>query len=114
MNNFQAPLAEQLTPFVAFKRSLGFKYTTEVDMLRRFDRWTQTQPGPHVTVTEALVKGWLDRGVLEGERTQHSRISLVRQVGLYLNRYICILKRGARAQARGRHPWGRGRGGNPL
>lgn len=85
MNDFQGPLAQQLSAFVDFKRSLGFKYTTEVLMLRRFDRWTQTQSDPPDTLTEALVEGWLQRGVLEGERTLYSRTSLIRQVGLYLN-----------------------------
>lgn len=85
MTDFHGPLAEQLTLFVAFKQSLGFKYTGEVTMLRRFDRWTQTQPSSHGTLTEALVSGWLQRGVLEGERTLYGRTSLMRQVGLYLN-----------------------------
>jgi len=85
MNNFNGPLAQQLTAFVDFKRSLGFKYTTEVAMLRRFDQWIQTQPAPHDTLTEALVSGWLQRGVLEGERTLYGRTSLLRQMGLYLN-----------------------------
>lgn len=85
MSDFQGPLAQQLTAFVAFKRSLGFKYDTEVIMLRRFDRWTQSQPGPQGMLTEALVGGWLQRGVLEGVRTLYGRTSLMRQVGLYLN-----------------------------
>ncbi len=85
MSDFQGPLAQQLSAFVDFKRSLGYKYTTEVAMLQRFDRWSQTQPGPHDTLTEALVAGWLQRGVLEGERTLYGRTSLIRQVGLYLN-----------------------------
>lgn len=85
MSDFQGPLAQQLTAFVAFKRSLGFKYVGEVAMLRRFDRWTQTQPGSYDTLTEALVGGWLQRGVLEGERTLCGRTSLMRQLGLYLN-----------------------------
>ena len=85
MSDFHGPLAEQLTAFVAFKRSLGFKYATEVAMLRRFDRWTQTQPGPLVTLTPVLVDGWLTRGVLEGERTRRGRLGLMRQLGLYCN-----------------------------
>ncbi len=85
MSDFKGPLAQQLSAFVDFKRALGFKYTSEVVMLRRFDRWTQTQPGPHDTLTETIVQSWLQQGVLEGERTLSGRTSLIRQMGLYLN-----------------------------
>lgn len=85
MSAFHSGLADQLTAFVAFKRSLGFKYHVEAEMLQRFDRWILTQPKDSRQLTQALVEGWVTRGPLEGERTNSRRIGLMRHLGLYLN-----------------------------
>lgn len=85
MSDFHGPFAEQLTAFVAFKRSLGFKYGGEADILKRFDRWTLTQPGGCRTLTQDVVDRWLVRGSLEGDKTQRRRVGVIRHFGLYLN-----------------------------
>lgn len=85
MRRFEGGLADQLTAFVAYKRSLGFAYDTEEAMLQRFDRWTLGIPGQHVELTPELVDGWLVPGPMEGNRTRTGRISLMRQLAIYLN-----------------------------
>lgn len=81
---FAGPWAESLTAFVAFKRSLGFKYVTEARILQRFDRWTGLAPADRAALTPAVVEAWLVRGPREGDKTQRHRLGVLRHVALYL------------------------------
>lgn len=85
MSGFHSGLADQLTAFVAFKRSLGFQYQAEAKMLQRFDRWMLTQPGDHRQLTQSLVEEWTTPGPMEGARTNAQRVGMMRHLGLYLN-----------------------------
>ncbi len=80
-------LAARLTDFVALRRSVGFVYTTQVYVLRQFDRVVQqemTQPGP---VTRAVVEAYLTSLVGLRPLTRRVRLSIIRQFLLYLWRF---------------------------
>lgn len=86
MNPFEGPLADHLTAFVAFKRSMGYRYEIEAAILRRFDRWSGTQPNdPGGTLPQAWVEGWLARSPLEGDKTHRRRVGVLRHCALYRN-----------------------------
>lgn len=80
-------LADRLADFVAFRRSLGFEYRSQVYVLHQFDAVVQqvmTQPGP---VTRDIVEAWL-RSLCELRLlTRRVRLSTIRQFLIYMRRF---------------------------
>lgn len=85
MKAFVGCLAELLTEFVAFKRSLGFKYENEADELYRFSRFSTTLPATEPSLTKELVVAWCAKRPDEGLHNTRRRAYPVRQFGIYLN-----------------------------
>lgn len=82
---FVGDLAELLTAFVAFKRSLGFKYDNEADELYRFSKFSTTFQISDQILTKELVQGWCTKKTNEGLSNARRRAYPVRQFGIYLN-----------------------------
>jgi len=85
MKAYVGVFADLLTNFVAFKRSLGFKYETEADELYRFSKFSTAFQMSEPILTKDLVQAWCNKRPNEGDRNNHRRAYLVRQFGLYLN-----------------------------
>ena len=85
--SYSSFLAERLTDFVAFRRSVGFEYRTQVNVLLEFDRVVREEmshPGP---VTRDLIEAYLRRTSPLRLLTRRVRLSTVRQFLLYLRQF---------------------------
>ena len=69
MSDYEGIFADLLAEFVAFKRSMGFKYASEAYELRRFARLTTTFSLERPVLTDELVATWSAQGPMEGLRT---------------------------------------------
>ena len=73
MRNLDGVFAELLTNFIAFKRSLGYKYEVEAAELYRFSKFSTTFEIDEPILTKALVKAWCAKRPDEGNsRSLHS------------------------------------------
>jgi len=84
---YTSHLAHRLADFVAFRRSIGFEYRTQVHILRQFDAVVQDvmpRPGP---ITLAVLEAWVrSRGGLR-PLTRRVQLSTIRQFLIYLQRF---------------------------
>lgn len=85
MRSYVGIFAELLTEFVAFKRSLGFKYDTVADELYRFSKFSTTFEASELALTKEIVQAWNTKRPNEGRRNNARRVYTVRQFALYLN-----------------------------
>ena len=85
MRSYEGVFAELLTNFIAFKRSLGFKYETEADELHRFSKFSATFKMSEPILTKDIVQAWCKRRPNEGDKTNCHRICTIRQFAIYLN-----------------------------
>ncbi|WP_373230583.1 tyrosine-type recombinase/integrase [Cohnella sp.] len=89
MRAYIGVFAELLTNFVAFKRSLGFKYDTVADELYRFSRFSETFQMSEPVLTRDIVQAWNTKRPNEGLKTNARRAYTLRQFALYLNSVGC-------------------------
>jgi integrase/recombinase XerD len=85
MRNFDGVFSQLLTNFIAFKRSLGYKYEVEADELYRFSKFSTTFEIDEPILTKALVKAWGAKRPDEGGKNNQRRVCTMRQFALYLN-----------------------------
>ena len=85
MSDYEGIFADLLAEFVAFKRSMGFKYVSEAYELHRFARLTTTFSLARPVLTAELVDAWSAQGPMEGLRTRSRRNYVLRQFALFLN-----------------------------
>ncbi len=85
MSDYEGVFADLLAEFVAFKRSMGFKYASEAYELHRFARLSTTFSLERPTLTDELVDAWSAIGPTAGPRTRSRRIYVLRQFALFLN-----------------------------
>jgi integrase/recombinase XerD len=85
MRAYVGIFAELLTEFVAFKRSLGFKYDTVADELYRFSKFSTTFNSNELALTKEMVQAWNTKRPNEGHKNNTRRVYTVRQFALYLN-----------------------------
>lgn len=84
---FTSFLAERISDFVAFRRSVGFDYRTQVYVLRQFDRVLHkemTRPGP---ITREVIEAFLRSLDKLQPLTRRVRLSTVRQFLRYLRQF---------------------------
>jgi integrase len=85
LNDFVGDFKELLVQFVGLKRSLGFAYTTDADMLKRFSRFTLAYTIKNHALTKELVEAWTERRPAERDVTWEKRTNNIRQFAKYLN-----------------------------
>lgn len=85
MKDFVGHFTPLLRDFVAFKRSLGFKYECEADELHRFSKFTVAFGISEPMLTKELVRAWSAQRLDEGVRNNRRRIYPIRQFGIYLH-----------------------------
>lgn len=76
-------LAPYMKDFVAFKRSLGWKYETGEFYLREFDRFCAKHESEGVSLKE-IVRSWVSLRETECSNTQRIRVAPIREFGKYL------------------------------
>ena len=84
---FTGEYKEMLMNFIKQKRSLGYKYDTTQDNLRRFSEYTLNYKIENKSLSKELVLGWTARRKNESVQTWLHRSSGLRQFALHLCRY---------------------------
>lgn len=85
MRGYVGVFAELMTNFVAFKRSLGFKYETGADELYRFSKFSTSFKMSEPVLTKDMVQAWCAKRPNEGVKNNNRRVCSLRQFALYLN-----------------------------
>lgn len=86
MNNisYEGPFKEHFQNYIELKQAVGYKYQTEAEHLRRFDKFTLAKY-PNITyLTKEIVLDWCSKRSYEAQANQCSRASIIRQFGQYL------------------------------
>jgi integrase/recombinase XerD len=84
-NIYLGPFKEYLQSYIELKRAIGYKYDTEAEHLKRFDKFT-LQKYPNVkALTKDIVLDWCSKKPYEAQANQLSRASIIRQFGKYLD-----------------------------
>lgn len=82
---FKSSLTPYIQGLLDQKRALGFKYDVEEYVLGRFDRYWSETNGNSEDVTMESLSGWCRQLPTERKSSQAMRISVVRQLALYMN-----------------------------
>ncbi|SFD42507.1 tyrosine-type recombinase/integrase [Ruminococcus albus] len=82
---FKSVLAPYIQGLLDQKRALGFKYDNEAYILARFDKYWLETNGDSDDVTMESLEGWTRLLPTEGKSSQAGRISVIRQLTLYMN-----------------------------
>lgn len=84
-DGFVGDFKELLIQFVQMKRSLGFDYSTDANILKRFSKFTLQYTIENNTLTKELVDDWTEKRPNERDVTWESRINNLKQFALFLN-----------------------------
>ena len=71
---FWSILAPYITEFIAFKRSLGYKYEEEERMLSNFDKFILEQNQTSIGLSKHITDKWSERRNNESELTRYGRM----------------------------------------
>ena len=71
--------------FLSFKRSCGYKYFSEENILKAFYNDTQKYKDSSLGLSKEFLKIWSMPGVKEGRKSLSNRVSVIRELGIYLN-----------------------------
>jgi integrase/recombinase XerD len=82
---YEGPFKNHLQNHVELKRAVGYKYDTDADHLKRFDRFTWENYPLATSLTKDMVLGWCRKKSYESQANQCSRASILRQFGKYLD-----------------------------
>jgi integrase len=87
MNNiiYKGPFKEYLQSYIELKRAIGYKYDTEANQLKRFDKFTLEKYPKGTVLTKEIVLDWCSKKTYEAQANQLSRASIIRQFGKYLD-----------------------------
>jgi integrase len=84
-NEFSGPFAKEMSDFVELKMALGYKYTTERGILKRFGSFLSSEYDDLDSLSKEAVTKWCSKTLHETDNNHCSRASLVRQFSKYLN-----------------------------
>jgi len=87
LNNpiFVGPFKKEMQDFIAVKRALGYKYNTELGILKRYDAFL-VQHYPSLTIlTKEAVTQWCAKTTYEAPANQSARSTVIRQFAKYLD-----------------------------
>lgn len=83
---FDGPFKDFCNPFVAYKRSMGYKVgEPSLYTLRYLDDFFKRYNMLEPILTKEIVKDYTARRGNESRKTQHMRMSLIRQFALFMN-----------------------------
>lgn len=82
---YEGPFKNHIQNHVELKRAVGYKYDTDADHLKRFDRFTLEYYPPATSLTKEMVLDWCSKKSYESQANQCSRASILRQFGKYLD-----------------------------
>ena len=84
-HSFNSALAPYIEGFLEYKRSLGYSYVSQETKLKNLDRfWLEENGNPPFLTRENLL-GWSAKRGTESTCARGERLSVVRQLSLYMN-----------------------------
>lgn len=84
-HSFNSALAPYIEGFLEYKHSLGYSYVGQETKLKNLDRfWLEENGNPAVISRETLL-GWSTKRETESTCSRGDRLSIVRQLSLYMN-----------------------------
>lgn len=84
LDGFVGGFKELLIQFIQMKRSLGFGYIDEANLLKRFSQFTLKFTIKKYSLTKELADAWTKKRPNERDRTMARRTSTLRQFALFL------------------------------
>ncbi len=84
---FTSSLAEPMAEFIAEKLAVGYRYVSEVDWLRVFDRYLVAVGHIGPELSKDVVQGWVNKRPHESGKTHSSRVCVLRQFAQFLLRH---------------------------
>lgn len=82
---YAGPFKDYIQKHVELKKAMGYKYDTEAEHLKRFDRYTSKKYPEANILTKEIVLDWCCKRSYEAQANQCSRASIIRQFGKYLD-----------------------------
>ncbi|MBB5175140.1 hypothetical protein HNQ41_003382, partial [Texcoconibacillus texcoconensis] len=82
---FKGPFKNHIQNHIELKRAVGYKYLTEEDHFKRFDRFILEKYPYATNLTKEIVLDWCSKKTYESQANQCSRSSIIRQLGKYLD-----------------------------
>lgn len=86
---YTSPIGHHIQGFLAEKRSLGYKYDHEANILRIFDEYWINHGYGDTGLTMENLADWLQMKESEGTARLTERITVIRQFAVYLNG-LCV------------------------
>jgi integrase/recombinase XerD len=84
---FTGPFKKYCWQYVNYKRDLGANFgESSLYLLRYMDDYFKQNNHPAPVLTKIMVENFVSRRGSESEKTQHMRMSLIRQFALFMNR----------------------------
>jgi integrase/recombinase XerD len=87
---FTSSLADVMVDFLSTKRALGYRYGSEADWLRVFDRYLITLHHRSCDLPKEVVQGWLCKRPHEAPATHQNRVTVVRELAMFMMRQSLI------------------------
>jgi len=84
-NIYSGPFKEYIKDFVELKQSMGFKYLSEANDLKLFDRFTLEKFSCAKILTKDIVMDWCTKRSYEKQSNLCARASMIRQLAIYIN-----------------------------
>ena len=81
---YQSSIASFIDGFLKEKRSMGYDYSTEEMLLRRFDQYCVNSGLAGNEISREFLSDWMKQSDTEGHFYQAKRISVVRQLLFYM------------------------------
>lgn len=85
MVEFESVFGEFIVQYIAFKRSLGYKYNGAEFRFRAFDRLAVNEDCANGGISRALFEKWMEPTANESESNRYRRVNELLNFSLYLN-----------------------------
>jgi integrase len=84
---FTGPFKDYCPQYVSYKRGLGFSFgESSLYLLRNMDEYFKRYRLPSPLLTKRMVENFVSHRDKESDRTQHMRMSQIRQFALFMNK----------------------------
>ena len=82
---YKGPFKDHIQNHIKLKQAIGYKYTTEANHFKYFDRFTLEKHPNAKKLTKDIVFEWCNKRPYEAQENQSERASFIRQFAKYLD-----------------------------
>ena len=83
--NYEGPFKDYIKNHLELKRAVGYKYNTNAENLKRFDKFTIEKYPEAINLTREIVLDWCSKKTYEAQANQNTRASIIRQLAKYMD-----------------------------